>query len=146
MARVMLAAAAAILLSACSEPFTVFAGADLEGEVMDAPGDWKILENIDTVQLETRPDDPYSVNVWSTGIGPDVYVATGDNPPSWTQHIDADHDVRLRVQDQIFVLEARRVRDPDELQRVSAAYVAKYGLDIDDNWVMSGQVFRLDRR
>ena len=54
MVRVMLAAAAAILLGACSEPFIVFSGGELKGEATDPPGDWTILDNIDTVQLEKR--------------------------------------------------------------------------------------------
>jgi hypothetical protein len=146
MVRVMLAAAAAILLGACSEPFIVFSGGALNGEAADPPGDWTILDNIDTVQLETQPDDPYSVNIWAAGIGADAYVATGDDGTTWTVHIEENRDVRLRIIDQIYPLEAVRVVDPTELHRVSMAYVTKYDLDSDDNWVMNGQVFRLDRR
>ena len=146
MLRVMLAAAAAILLSACSEPFIVFSGGELEGQTADPPSDWSVLDSVDTVQLETQPDDPYSVNIWVAGIGADVYVATGDDGTNWTEHIEVNRDVRMRVIDQVFALEAVRVRDSDEMQRVSAAYVNKYGLDNDDNWVVTGQVFRLDRR
>jgi hypothetical protein len=29
---------------------------------------------------------------------------------------------------------------------VAAAYVEKYALNLEDNWVHDGQVFRLDRR
>jgi hypothetical protein len=146
MRRVMWAAAAVFLLSACSEPFIVFAGDDLEGEVSDAPADWSILEDIDTAQLETQPDDPYSVNIWVAGIGSDAYVATGEDGTNWSEHIAVNHDVRLRVEDRIYELEAVRVHDATELNKVSRAYVKKYGLDADDNWVMTGQVFRLDRR
>ena len=146
MVRVMLAAAAAILLGACSEPFIVFSGGELKGEATDPPGDWTILDNIDTVQLETQPDDPYSVNIWAAGIGADAYVATGDDGTTWTVHIEKNRDVRLRINDQIYPLEAVRVVDPTELRRVSMAYVTKYDLDSDGNWVMDGQVFRLDRR
>lgn len=142
----MLAAAAAILLSACSEPFIVFSGGALEGELAAPPADWSVLGGIDTVQLETQPNDPYSVNVWAVGIGADAYLATGEDGTEWTEHIDANRNVRLRIEERIFALKAVRVRDPAELQRVSTAYVDKYGLDSDDNWVMTGQVFRLDRR
>ena len=146
MVRVMLAAAAVFVLGACSEPFIVFSGGELEGEVSDAPSDWSQLNAVETIQLETRPDDPYSINVWAAGIGPDIYVATGDDGTNWTEHIEVQRDVRLRIEHQIFELKAIRVSDTDELERVSAAYVDKYGLDSDDNWVMTGQVFRLDRR
>ncbi len=146
MRRVMLTAAAAILLSACAEPFIVFAGGTLKGEITDPPSDWSILDSVDTVQLETQPDDPYSINVWVAGIGPNVYIATGEDGTSWTEHIDANRHVRLRIDNQIFALDAVRVVDPSERRRVSAAYASKYGLDTDDNWVMTGWVFRLDRR
>jgi len=142
----MLAATATILLCACSEPFIVFAGDALEGEVTDPPGDWSVLDRVNTVQIESQPDDPYSVNIWAVGIGSDVYVATGDDGTNWTEHFDTNRDVRLRVAEQIYALEAFRVHDPAELNRVSEAYVTKYDLDADDNWVMTGQVYRLDRR
>jgi hypothetical protein len=145
MLRVTLAVAT-ILLGACSEPFIVFAGGALEGEVTEPPTDWSLLAEADTVQLETQPDNPYSINIWVAGIGPDCYIATGDDGTTWTEHIGANRDVRLRVEKQIFPLEAVRVMDPKEHNRVSAAYASKYDLDTDDNWVMSGRVFRLDRR
>jgi len=146
MRSMMLAAAMVTLLGACSEPFIVFSGGALEGETVQPPASWSILDGIDTVQLETQPDDPYSVNIWAAGVGPDVYVATGKDGTRWTKHIEADNDVRLRIDHQIFNLRASRVTDPEEVQRVSAAYVRKYGLDADDNWVMKGRVYRLDRR
>ncbi|MFP6835971.1 MAG: hypothetical protein VB948_07655 [Pseudomonadales bacterium] len=145
MLRVTLAVAT-ILLGACSEPFIVFAGGPLEGKVTDPPHDWSLLAEANTVQLETQPDNPYSINIWIAGIGPDCYIATDDDGTTWTDYIQANRDVRLRVEQQIFPLEAVRVMDPQEHNRVSAAYASKYGLDTDDNWVMSGQVFRLDRR
>jgi hypothetical protein len=146
MVRFASAAAAIFLLGACSEPFIVFAGGSLDGDVADPPSEWSILAEIETVQLETQPDDPYSVNVWAAAVASDVYIATGENGTTWSEHFDVNRDVRLRIDGQIFDLEAVRVDDPAELQRVSAAYVGKYGLERDDNWVTTGQVFRLDRR
>jgi hypothetical protein len=110
------------------------------------PPDWSLLDDVNTVQLETRPDDPYSINIWAAGIGADVYIATGDDGTRWTEHVEANHKVRLRVGNAIFPLYAVLVHDRTERQRVSNAYVAKYGMDADDNWVMGGQIFRLDQR
>jgi hypothetical protein len=39
-----------------------------------------------------------------------------------------------------------RVDDAREKSQVAAAYVAKYALDPEDNWVNEGMVIRLDRR
>lgn len=146
MTRLMLACSAALLLSACAEPFTVFAGGKLEGPDADPPSDWAHLSHIDTVQLETRPVEPYSVNIWTVAIGPDVYVTTGEDGTNWTEHIGENADVRLRIEHDVFPLRAVRILDPAERRRVSEAYVAKYGTDPDDSWVTRGQIFRLDRR
>ena len=137
---------AATLLCACSEPFVVLPGEHLAGEVSDPPADWSPFNAIQVVQLETRPDDPYSINIWMAAIGPDVYVATGADGTNWTEHLEQNADVRLRVEGAVYELEAASVLDPEERARVADAYVSKYDLDEDDNWVMKGQIFRLDRR
>lgn len=134
------------LLAGCEEPFIVMSGGALSGEVMDPPVDWTELNREEIVQLETRPGDPYSVNIWMIGKGPDVYVATGDDPTRWSRNIEENPDVRLRVRGVIYELEATRVEDVDEKKVIGAEYVSKYDVDGDDNWVQEGQLFRLDRR
>jgi hypothetical protein len=101
---------------------------------------------VEVVQLETRPQEPYSVNIWMVGIGPDIYVATGPDETNWTGHLAENADVRLRVNGTIYELEATKISDHQERLRVAEAYVEKYGLNLEDNWVQDGQVFRLDRR
>ena len=134
------------LLGGCSEPFIVMSGEALSGDAIDPPTDWTPLNDVEIVQLETHPSDPYSVNIWMVGLGSDIYVATGSDDTNWTEYIDEDTDVRLRVEGQIYELEATELTDTREKRTVAAAYVEKYGLDAEDNWVMDGQVFRLDRR
>ncbi|MCP5110129.1 MAG: hypothetical protein GY953_04770 [bacterium] len=80
------------------------------------------------------------------GKGPDVYVATGDDPTGWSEHLDRNPDVRLRVRGVVYELEAQRVVDLDEKLAIGDEYVQKYDVDADDNWVQDGQLFRLDRR
>ena len=133
-------------LAGCAEPFIVLAGDELSGEVTDPPADWSALEAEEIIQLETQPDDPYSVNIWMVAQGPDLYVATGDDPTNWTRHIDENPDVRVRIRGLIYELEAVRVGDQEEKRRIGMAYVSKYDVDDDDNWVRDGQLFRLDRR
>lgn len=134
------------LASGCSEPFIVMSGKGLSGTVTDAPPSWSAFEDVDVVQLETRPSDPYSVNIWMVAIGKDIYVATGADDTNWSVNIAEDPDVRLRIKGDIFELEADKVTDDREHRAVAAAYVKKYDLDEEDNWVLHGQVFRLDRR
>lgn len=136
------------VLSGCAEPFIVFAGDALTGEVSDPPADWTALNEEEIIQLETRPDDPYSVNIWMVAHGPDLYVATGNDPTNWSKNIDNNPDVRVRIRGVIYELEAHRVDDLEEKSRIGKEYVRKYNVDEDedDNWVQNGQLFRLDRR
>ena len=132
-------------LSGCAEPFIVLAGGELSGEVVDPPIDWYEFDE-EIIQLETQPDDPYSINIWMVAVGPDLYVATGDDPTNWSEHIDRNPDVRVRIRGTIYELEATRVEDREEKLRIGMEYVRKYDVDEDDNWVQNGQLFRLDRR
>jgi hypothetical protein len=142
----LILAALLAAMSGCAEPFIVMAGGELAGEVADPPVDWSEYNDEEIIQLETRPEDPYSVNIWMIARGPDLYVATGDDPTRWTRNIDENPDVRVRIQGVIYELEASRVEDLEEKTAIGTEYVAKYKVDDDDNWVQEGQLFRLDRR
>lgn len=146
MSRIVLVFFAAACLSGCSEPFIVFAGGELSGEVEQPPEDWSALAKEETFQLEARPADPYSVNIWAVGIGRDAYIGTGPDGTNWSEYIDQDPRVRLRVGHTLYPLLARSVTDHEERRRVAAAYADKYGLDRDENWLKDALVYRLDRR
>jgi hypothetical protein len=139
-------AAALILVAGCAEPFIVFAGGELSGEERQPPDDWLIIRDEQTFQLETRPDDPYSVNVWAVGIGRDVYIGTGPGGTRWTKHLEDDPRVRLRSGTTLYRLIATPVTDEDERTAVARAYGEKYDMDRDENWLREALVFRLDRR
>lgn len=136
----------ATLLAGCDEPFIVMSGGALTGEVTDPPPDWSPLNEVEVVQLETRPEDPYSVNVWMIASGQNLYVATGKGETRWTGYIADNPDVRVRVDGRIYELEAFRVVDETEKIAIGNEYVKKYGVDEDDNWVDEGRLYRLDRR
>jgi len=146
MKKSLLCAALLLTLTACSEPFIVFSGGELSGEEAPSPADWSSLEKVETVQIETRPADPYSVNIWAAGIGEDLYIGTGPDGTRWSQHLQEDPRIRLRVDHTLYALLAHPVTDPEERRRVARAYVDKYELDADENWVMDAIIFRLDRR
>jgi hypothetical protein len=143
--RHLAASVLALLLLGC-EPMGPLSGHSLSGSPTEPPDDWTSLAAVAAVQLQTRPGDPYSVNIWGIAIGPDYYVASarGANS-SWVGHIAEDPSVQLRIGDALYALEAVRVLDPDELARVQAAYAAKYDLDGQDNDPAAAWVFRLDR-
>ena len=81
-------AVAALCLAACGGPLGPFAGGELSGTSAEPPASWRSVP--ETIQLEVRPQAPYSVNVWSIGIGPHLYVATGKEGSSWLSYLQAD--------------------------------------------------------
>ena len=138
-------AIAFLCLSGCDKPFGFIPGRELDGDEAPPPQDWNEIDGIAAVQLEFRPDKPYSINIWAVGIGQDMYIATGEDGTRWTEYLQQTPLVRVRVRESIYPLNAVRVFDAAEQQSVTNAFVAKYNLD-EDNWVVTGQVFRLDRR
>jgi hypothetical protein len=123
------------------------AGHTLSGDPTPAPADWTSVGATKTVQLQTRLDDPYSVNIWGVAIGPDFYIASarGANA-SWVGHIGSNPDVELRIGHALYALRAVRILDPAELTRVEAAYAAKYDMKSQDAKPGEAWIFRLDRR
>jgi hypothetical protein len=118
---------AALLLTACSRPFVLIPGGALVGQSAPAPQSWSFTDAIDTIQLETNPADPYSVNIWVVGMGNALYVHAGANRATWIENMDADPNVRLQAGDTIYQLAATRVTSQEEFDRYSAPYEEKYG-------------------
>ena len=136
----------AIVLAGC-EPVFVFAGGRVGGVEEVPPANWGFAGSVDTVQVETRPADPYSVNVWGVGVGARFYVAASDGADArWAQAIEADSRVRLKVGERVFPLAAERVLDAAELNDVAAAYAAKYDTDREQSFVDAAWVYRLSPR
>jgi hypothetical protein len=133
-------------LAACGRPFVLLPGGALEGQPADVPGDWSFTDAVDTVQLETNAADPYSVNIWAIGIGPDLYVHAGANRSTWVENMEADPNVRLRVNDSIYELEASRVEGQDEFDRFSDAYERKYGSRPRHESIAEVYLFKLGAR
>ena len=144
MMRFVLGVACLVGVAGCGEPLVTIPGGELAGMERDAPAQWSGVP--DTIQLETRPSDPYSINIWGVGIDEHLYVATGTDGANWTPFIASDPRVRVRVEEDLYRLRANLVDDPDERARVAAAFEAKYDLDPNDGWVADGgMIFRLER-
>lgn len=138
--------AMALALTACTGPFAWFAGGALEGKVAATPESWVFTDEVDTVQFETRPSDPYSVNIWATAVGPYLYVHAGATRATWVEHMEKDPRVRIKIEETIYELDAVRVEDQDEFDRFSKAYEAKYGWAPRNGSVVEAYLFRLAPR
>ena len=123
--RTILLTALIVLLSACG--YVPFSSGKLEGTVTPAPADWSELAQASIVQLETNPDDPYSVKLWVIGLGPALYVHAGDNLTTWVGYIQQNPDVRMLIDGSIYELRAERVVSEEEFKRFSDVYEKKYG-------------------
>jgi hypothetical protein len=130
--------ALSLLLPACG-PVGPFPGGALSGELKRAPRDWSFVAGVKQAQLETRPADPRSVNLWLGSLNGKLYVASsmirGPKLPSersWVRDVEADDRVRIRIDGVVYELRAERVLDADEADAVRSMLEAKYDLDPAD--------------
>lgn len=135
-----------ILASGCSQPFVLFPGKALDGTSSPSPTSWAFTDEVNTIQLETSPGDPYSVNIWVVAMDDALYVHAGASRSTWVEHMEADPNVRLQVEDAIYELAATRVASQDEFDRFSAVYEEKYGNEPRNPSVEEAYLFRLVRR
>lgn len=127
-------------------PIVLFPGGQLAGQVHPTPDDWGFLAEISTIQLESRPSDPYSVNIWITEIGSSLYLHAGAKRANWVEHIEADPRVRVRVEDKIFELRGTRVEDEAEFALFANAYEEKFSIRPRNENVDEVYLIRLEAR
>ena len=135
-----------IALVGCG-PIVMIPGGALSGDVTSLPDNWAFTDEVETVQLETRPSDPYSVNIWVVAVADKLYVVAGSGmETTWAQHIESDDRVRLRVGDAIY--ELRATQDNDEASRDAflAGAKQKYDFDPEGEDTDNAIVYRLGPR
>ena len=133
-------------IGGCGRPTLLLPGGALEGSTAAIPDSWSFTDEVDTVQLETSPADPYSVNIWVIALGEHLYVHAGANRAAWVENMEADPNVRLRVDAAIYELAASRVDGQEEFDRFSDAYEQKYGRRPGNENVDEAYLFRLTPR
>lgn len=109
-----------LLLTACSQPFWGIPGGRLTGQ--EAALDMASIPIENTVlQLETNPDDPYSVNIGFRRIDGNLYIDPGASR-KWFKNIQADPRVRIRFRgaDIVYTAVAEPVTDPTILAQFEA--------------------------
>jgi hypothetical protein len=136
----------AVSLAGCSSPFVLLPGGELKGSVAGTPASWEFTDEVDKIQLETRPGEPYSVNIWVTALDESLYVHAGTNQSTWVQNMQEDPNVRLQVGESIYELASVRVEAQGEFDRFSDAYEKKYGRRPGNEIVGEVYLFRLGPR
>ena len=127
----------ALVVTGC--PLGPLPGGHLRGDVHSQPiTDWTFVEDTETCQLETNPDDPHSVNTWCTGWQGSLYVPTsmilGPVVPSereWVRNVEGDPEVRIRITGTVYELDATQVTDDAEYAGAISALETKYQDEID---------------
>ena len=114
-----------VLVLGCNGPFIVLPGGKLDGSVESAPMNWSMAGDSGTVQLETDPQDPYSVNVAYTVLDGQLYINAGDTETQWAKNIAADQKVRLRLKGHLYDVRAVRVSDPTAIARFGHAWTSQ---------------------
>lgn len=142
-----LALAESLVWTLACGPIVMIPGGELDGTPTPPPSDWSFSDSVDTIQLETRPSAPYSVNLWGVAVGSAFYVAAGDGEEStWARNIQVDPEVRLRIENRIYEMRATRVDDEAEKERVLSALKAKYDFEPEPDERSKAWLFRLDPR
>ena len=112
--NICLAGVAAFVLG-CGGPFLIFPGGALSGDVVDpTPTDWSFVDS-SFIDLETRPTDPYSVELNFFVKDGKLYIDPAEGR-RWLDHIRTDPNVRVRFDGRIYALTAVRVEGAAELE------------------------------
>jgi hypothetical protein len=149
MARKLASIRATLLVLAalgCNGPTGLLPGGKLDGESRAAPSDWAFAGDYGTVQLESRPEDPYSVNVAYTVLDGRLYINAGGTETRWVKNIAANPLVRLRMGGAIYELRAERVSAADEVAAFGKAWIDQSILRRDPTGLDEVWIYRLVSR
>ena len=97
-------------------------------------------------QLETRPEDPYSINFTYVQLRGRFYVYAGDTRTNWVKHIEQNPLVRVRVQDAIYPALAVRVMSDKELSEFASIWANSSMFQRDPMNFEEVWLYRLEKR
>ena len=133
------------LLCACSGPIGPIPGGKLQGTPTPWPDDWNFSDEVENILLETNPDDPYSVTVWCVTQANNLYVAAASEESRWVQNMRNNPKVLVNIDGQLFTGIARDVSNNEEIRQVIQAYLSKYEIESEEDFVQEGGVlFRVE--
>lgn len=106
----------------------------------------------ETIQLETAPDSPHSVNTWIASHDGRLYIPTslilGTDEPAerdWVRNVLADPAVRIRVDGVLYEGRLVRVENPAEREAARDALLVKYEEQRDEHSERAW-IFRFEAR
>jgi hypothetical protein len=123
---------AGILLAAC-QPEDRRPGQWLSGEPRSYPEDWSFAHAYPEIALEVQTPYfiPHSITIWCAAMDGNLYIAAGQpETKSWPDWVDADPDVRLRVEDDLYEARLEPLEDEALIMRVMALQAEKYGFEM----------------
>ena len=135
-----------LILSACDGPMGFMAGGELRGTVAEPPETWQLASDGGFAELETRPNDPYSINLAYVQLNGELYIYAGDTRTNWVQHIEQDSRVRLKVGEMIYPVQAERVNDRAELVAFAAEWASRSMFQRDPMQFEEVWLYRLKAR
>ncbi len=118
--KFMLLGCTVLVIAACSGPVWQFPGGGLVGE--EEPLDLtKLSPDGGLFQLETNPQEPYSVNLGYVVIDGNMYIDPAESR-SWYQNIKSNPQIRIRLEGATSVNPAIAVTEtkPSVLQQFAA--------------------------
>ena len=106
-------------------------GGELSGEAASADSWSDVVTEDGVLDLETRPDDPYSVRIGFTMRGDSICIDPGSGR-KWLANLQSDSRVRIRIDQNIYQAMAISVTDAGELEGFDATRHV-FRLDLQPN-------------
>ena len=118
----------------------------MEGPVAKPPSTWELDRDSALAQLETQPNDPYSINFTYVQLDGRLYAYAGDTRTNWVANIEKDPLVRVRLQNKIYAARAIRVTSSEELNNFASVWTGlsvfqRDPMQFDEVWL-----YRLEAR
>ena len=120
--------------------------AEPSGTIADTPTTWQLEAESGLAQLETRPEDPYSVNLAYGQLNGHLYIYAGDTKTNWVEHIEQNPLVRILVNETIYSVRAVRVFDDEELTAFAAQWTSRGLFQRDPMQFDQVWLYRLEAR
>jgi hypothetical protein len=89
--------------------------------------DWSFTQTRKTIQVETRPGSPYSVNTWCLTYDGRLYLVSKEpQEKQWVRNVLEDPLVRVRIGDRIYERRVVRVKASEEVEALQEVLFRKY--------------------